>query len=194
MIPLIAATTLVLMLNQTALAQEAPEVDGAVGLATGAVGEAFFLRRPEAYHILASEIPGQPVFLDRTSTGIQQPTVDEAQTGGAAERGIREGTRPVGVITDVVIDRAGQVAGLVIELDREMRGGSREIAVAIGLVRMLPGSTNANETSFLLALDPVDLVNAPDFERPALPAQAGGGAGRGGAVQPQERAQQPPRE
>lgn len=174
----IATTALAAMLGQYAVAQTTEAEQAPVGDAAGASraqSEGFFLARPEAYHFVASQAPGQPVYLDRTATGIEQTSVDAAAEVAVAP-GIDEGTEPVGVLADVVFDRAGQMAALVIRLDEAMGVGEREVAVAIGLVRMLPGDVNANETRFLLALDPADLVGAPDFQRPAESAAFPGGS------------------
>lgn len=180
---LIATTALAAMLGQYALAQTAEADQAPVGNALGGAGrapnEGFFIVTPEAYHILASQAPGQPMYLHRTATGLEQTTVDAAGAEVAVPPGVNEGTEPVGVITDVVFDRAGEVAGLVISLDQAMGGGEREVAVAIGLLRMLPGSVNANETLFLLALDPADLMSAPDFQRPPESATPPGAAAGG---------------
>lgn len=159
--------------------EDEAEVGGAFGLATGAVGETFFIRTPQEFHLLTSELPGHPVFFDTTPTGMARPVTEEPEAAGTVEQEIREGEVPVGVVTDVLIDRRGGAAGLVIELNEEMRGGGREIAVAMGLVRMLPDPDDPAATHILLSIDPVDVEAAPDFERPGAPAD-------GAAAQPQD--------
>jgi hypothetical protein len=182
---LIASAALLVGLGGASFAQESPdaadaeepaveadpaldedtEVVGAVGLATGAVGETFFIRTPQEYHLLSTELPGQPVFLDTTATGMQHMSVTDPGAEGTVDEGIAEGERPLGEVVELLIDRRGGAAALVIELDEAMRGGEREIAVAMGLVRMLPDADDPAATRILLSLDPLDLENAPDFVR-----------------------------
>ncbi len=145
-----------------------PEADvgGAVGLATGAVGETFFIRAPQEYHILSTDLPGHPVYLDTTATGLQRMTAADPAAEGTVDREVAEGERPLGEVVELLLDRRGGAAALVIELDEAMRGGEREVAAAMGLVRMLPDPEDPRVTRILLSLDPVDLENAPTFERP----------------------------
>jgi hypothetical protein len=179
-----AAVLAAALAGPVVLAQEAevedgsPEGDvgGAVGLATGAAADTFFIRQPLEYHLLATELPGRAVFLDATDTGLQQRTAGEPEAAAAADAAILQGEAPVGEITDLLIDRRGGTAGLVVELAPEMRGGSREIAVAMGLVRMLPDPEDRATTHILLSIDPVDLENAPTFERAELPQGGAEGA------------------
>jgi nicotinate-nucleotide--dimethylbenzimidazole phosphoribosyltransferase len=183
----IIPAALALALAQPALAQDAPEAatpeaatpeaapepaePESTGISTGAVGDTFFIRAPLEYHMLASDLPGRPVYFD-TTMPVGQTTATRPPEDSGVEAEIRQAERPLGTITDVLLDRAGQVAALVIELDPEMRGGDREVAVAGGLVRMLPVSDDPAETVVLLTLDPVDLENAPAFERPQPPGES----------------------
>jgi len=148
-------------------------VGGAVGLATGALGENFFIRSPQEYHLLAGEMAGMPVYLDATAGAMQPHLGQEPEAAGTLDAAIAEGERPLGAVADVLLDRRGGAAALVLELDPELRGGAREIAVAMGLVRMLPDAEDPATTRILLRLDPADVENAPNFERPgAAPAAA----------------------
>jgi PRC-barrel domain len=165
----IVLAALALLLAPPALAQDPAESSG---IATGAVGDTFFIQAPLEYHLLGSELPGHPVFFD-TSTPVGTTAAAPMPEGGdPVDSEIREAERPLGTVTDVIVDRAGRVAGIVIELDPEMRGGDREVAVAGGLVRMVPGTDDPSQTVMLLTLDPVDLETAPDFERPHTPGEA----------------------
>jgi hypothetical protein len=152
-----------------------PEADvgGAVGLATGAIGETFFIRAPQEYHMLSSELPGHAVFIDTTATGLQRMSAADPEAEGTVDREIADGDRAVGEVVELLVDRRGGTAALVIELDEGMRGGAREVAVAMGLVRMLPDAEDPAVTRILLSLDPVDLENAPDFQRPGQQGEAG---------------------
>lgn len=181
----IAPVALAILLAQPALAQDTPEPapdpvaepetvpaepapqpaePDSPGLSSGAVGDTFFIRTPLEYHMLASELVGQPIYFD-TTIAVGQTAAIEPTAGDDVEEEIREAERPLGAISDVLIDRAGQVAALVIELDPELSGSEREVAVAGGLVRMLPVSDDPNKTVLMLTLDPIDLENAPEFQR-----------------------------
>jgi hypothetical protein len=154
-------------------AEPEADVGGAVGLATGAVGETFFIRAPQEYHLLSSELPGHAVYIDTTATGLQRMSAADPEAEGTVDREIADGDRAVGEVVELLVDRRGGTAALVIELDEGMRGGAREVAVAMGLVRMLPDTEDPAVTRILLSLDPVDLENAPDFQRPGQAAEAG---------------------
>jgi DNA mismatch repair ATPase MutL len=154
-------------------AEPEADVGGAVGLATGAVGETFFIRAPQEYHLLSSELPGHAVYIDTTATGLQRMSAADPEAEGTVDREIADGDRAVGEVVELLVDRRGGTAALVIELDDGMRGGAREVAVAMGLVRMLPDTEDPAVTRILLSLDPVDLENAPDFQRPGQAPEAG---------------------
>jgi hypothetical protein len=163
-----------------------PEADvgGAVGLATGAIGETFFIRAPQEYHMLSSELPGHAVFIDTTATGLQRMSAADPEAEGTVDREIADGDRAVGEVVELLVDRRGGTAALVIELDEGMRGGAREVAVAMGLVRMLPDAEDPAVTRILLSLDPVDLENAPEFQRPGQQGEAGAADEPGAQEQP----------
>lgn len=165
------------------------EVGGAAGLATGAAADTFFIEQPLDYHLLATDLPGRPIFLDVTDTGMQLRTGGEAEAAGAADAAVLKGEQPLGTISDLLIDRRGGAAGLVVELTPDMRGGGREIAVAMGLVRMLPDPEDPAKTHILLSVDPVDLENAPAFDRADVPQGAQQAVGSDGT--PEERRQKP---
>lgn len=189
---IVAAAAMACLLAQAASGQTADgagesagtgegDVGGAVGVATSAASDTFFIGEPREYHMLATALAGQPVFLDATDTGIQRR--GGAPAPDAIDAAFLEGERPIGTITDLVLDRRGGAAALVVELDPELPGGDREIAVAMGLVRMLPDSEDVARTHILLSVDPLDIENAPDFQRSNLPESAEG-AGAGGADEP----------
>jgi hypothetical protein len=56
--------------------------------------------------------------------------------------------------------------------------------VAMGLVRMLPDAEDPAVTRILLSLDPVDLENAPEFQRPGQQGEAGAADEPGAQEQP----------
>lgn len=199
----IALAALAVLLAQPALAQDAPDTaspdavapDAAApetaapeplapeaapepaepestGLSSGAVGDTFFIRTPREYHMLAADLPGRPVYFD-TTMPVGQTTGARLPEDDGVEDEIREAERPLGTVTDVLLDRAGQVAALVIELAPELGGEEREVAVAGGLVRMLAVSDDPTQTVLLITLDPADLETAPAFERPESPGEAG---------------------
>lgn len=198
---LAAAALLAALIGPHALAQTAEEdtategeAGSAAGLATAAAADTFFIQKPLEYHLLATGLPGREVFLDATDTGMQLRTGEEAEAGGAADSAILKGEQPLGAITDLLIDRRGGTAGLVVELVPDMRGGGREVAVAMGLVRMLPDPEDPATTHILLSMDPIDLENAPTFERTDLPEGASEASESGSepAEQPEgEPAEQP---
>lgn len=194
---IVAAAAMACLLTQAASGQTAGgaadsdasgegDVGGAVGLATSAASDTFFIAEPREYHMLATDLAGEPVFLDATDTGIQRR--GGAPAAGEADAAFLEGERPIGTITDLVLDRRGGAAGLVVELDPELPGGDREIAVAMGLVRMLPDSEDVARTHILLSVDPIDIENAPDFQRSDVPDPARGTDGQSGNAAPAEDA------
>ncbi len=189
---IVAAAALAGLLVQAAAGQTAGDRDGtaegdaggAVGIATRAATDTFFIAELLEYHLLASNLAGQPVFLDATDTGIQRR--GGAPTPGTADAAFLDGERPIGTITDLVLDRRGGAAGLVVELDPELPGGDREVAVAMGLVRMLPDSEDVARTHILLSVDPADIENAPAFRRADMPEDAGDAVGQTGTDTPAE--------
>lgn len=181
---LVTAAALAASLGTGATAQPSEEggsvegdVGGAAGLATGAAADTFFIRAPLEYHLLATELPGRPIFLDSTDTGLQRRTAGEPEAERTTGSEVLTGEEPVGTITDLLIDRRGGTAGLLVELTPDMRGGDREVAVAMGLVRMLPDPEDPATTHILLSIDPVDLENAPTFERARAPGDSNENAG-----------------